>query len=693
MSILRKYPLASSAALAIAVAAALSACGGGGSTSSDTPASTPSTPVSAAPVTKSVPVKVIDGAIKNALVCLDKNANGACDEGEPSGRTDAGGNATLSVPEADAGKYSVLALVGTDAVDAEFGPVTTAFSMIAPADKPAVVSPLTTLVHVHAQNTGMSSTEAEAYVKAQSGLDASMFADYTTAAASDTSAGNAKALARLIVVSSQEAQPLVRGAVGQKDASGATVTQGDADKVVAQRLIELLSYLGAAAVDPAIRGAADPVAAFKAVAADILSDEDLNDKAVVAKVGVQRLAAAEAATQATVAPAASAALRMLTFKDVSNYYAYTTAATAADNTPDANNRVRYYLQHFDSVGGVKRQWNLGNTYERRGDLHWSGSAWVDCPLGDRSTSTVRDVAGNSVYEYCNGRERGTSKRATVDIAGRTLVSVVNEIRAFPGGDSGVSYSQFGPSDINLLGTATFPAGAKLFYQSTTSTATAPGYDVQSSNIVSLISAAVAAGGDARTGSGVSPACASILSTTPASNYSSPATTLEALTAVSRGVPCQFNPSTDQNGSSGTRNENWGFGSLSVGTLTGYYASLPAGTGNYYTKDANLRFAFTGGNAVTYYLCQVRTGGASRNCNSIGTGSYVITQLGDARVMSLTNPPSLAGKLSYNRILVERGGNVYYGYVSKPATYETARLNLDAGNALLTKLGLEAFVPQ
>jgi hypothetical protein len=54
MSILQKYPLAASAALAIAVAAALSACGGG-STSGDTPASTPSTPVAPTPVSKSVP--------------------------------------------------------------------------------------------------------------------------------------------------------------------------------------------------------------------------------------------------------------------------------------------------------------------------------------------------------------------------------------------------------------------------------------------------------------------------------------------------------------------------------------------------------------------------------------------------------------------------------------------------------------
>jgi hypothetical protein len=62
MSILRKYPLAGSAALAMAVAAALSACGGGSDTS---PGPLP-TPVVPTTVSKSVPVKVIDGAIENA---------------------------------------------------------------------------------------------------------------------------------------------------------------------------------------------------------------------------------------------------------------------------------------------------------------------------------------------------------------------------------------------------------------------------------------------------------------------------------------------------------------------------------------------------------------------------------------------------------------------------------------------------
>ena len=70
--------------LALAGAALLTLAGCGGSPSDATAPST----------TQDVVTRVVDGPISNALVCLDKNGNGACDAGEPSGRTDASGNLT-----------------------------------------------------------------------------------------------------------------------------------------------------------------------------------------------------------------------------------------------------------------------------------------------------------------------------------------------------------------------------------------------------------------------------------------------------------------------------------------------------------------------------------------------------------------------------------------------------------------------
>ena len=134
-------------------AALLSACGG----SADSPVDAVPLP----PTTVSQAVMVVDGPIKGALVCLDKNDNGVCESDETQGITTDDGSVTLQVPSADAGKYPVLALVGTDAVDKINGPVTTAFALKSPADQPAVVSPLTTLVVAQLGAAGGSSADAE----------------------------------------------------------------------------------------------------------------------------------------------------------------------------------------------------------------------------------------------------------------------------------------------------------------------------------------------------------------------------------------------------------------------------------------------------------------------------------------------------------------------------------------------------
>jgi trimeric autotransporter adhesin len=112
----------------VAVVLGVAGCGGGSGP-------TPSAPVS---TTTAVPISVIDGPIKGATVCLDKNGNGICDAGEPSGTTDIAGNVTLTVDNADIGMFPVVVMVGTDAVDADTGPVSVAYVMQAPADQVSV---------------------------------------------------------------------------------------------------------------------------------------------------------------------------------------------------------------------------------------------------------------------------------------------------------------------------------------------------------------------------------------------------------------------------------------------------------------------------------------------------------------------------------------------------------------------------
>ena len=127
-------------------------------------------------------------------------------------------------------------------------------------------------------------------------------------------------------------------------------------------------------------------------------------------------------------------------------------------------------------------------------------------------------------------------------------------------------------------------------------------------------------------------------------------------------------------------------------------TAPVGFGpapGFYSGNTKIRVAFTGtgANAVTYYSCKERfNNGSTRNCTAIGTGSYTITTAGDARVMTLSNPPLLASGLGYQGVFVERGGKVYSGYQSTTTTTNTAGLNLAATNALFSQLGLPAVNP-
>ena len=126
-------------ALAAAAALTLQGCGGGNAGFEPAPPAPPTTSVSGI---------VLDGALQSAKVCLDLNDNRACDSSEPSTSSDSTGAYTLSdLDPAQAGQHALLAEVtaGT-AIDADAGVVDKSFLLVAPAGKPAVISPFTTLL-------------------------------------------------------------------------------------------------------------------------------------------------------------------------------------------------------------------------------------------------------------------------------------------------------------------------------------------------------------------------------------------------------------------------------------------------------------------------------------------------------------------------------------------------------------------
>lgn len=676
---LRRNHFQAASVSASVLALVLGGCGG-----SD--ASSPN----AAPASVEVTTSVVDGRISNALVCLDRNSNGACDSDEPQGRTDGNGKVTLTIPAADAGKYPIVARVGTDAIDADHGPVGVAFTLSAPADQSAVVSPLTTLVQLAVASTGATSADAAASLQSTTGLSVSPFADYTQS--NDTSGGSLKAatLARIVVLTAQQQASAVAAAVGTTAADGTTITQSALDRTVSTQLLSLLPAMVSAAADPGVLSASGTALETKLVAAvqSIVAGSGLTPASAAVAV-----AAANPQADPATAPAAGIQLNALNYTDSANYYVRLLTFSLAQNTPDATGRTRFVDRRLRSSAGVLAKWGTGSDPWRNADLHWSGSAWVACGLNFESWSTARDAQGRSQYDYCGGLETGGSVRSTIDISGRKMSDVYAELRA--AGNTNITIQE-----TSAFGSATFPSGAKIFYHSNVPVTQAIAYypagasnPPGTSNVVTQYSAAVAAGGIAAA-QAANAACNSSETNTAGSN----STTLESLIASKPGTPCVFAQGSFTYGgatyTSDTPNEWWSNSTVSLGKL----GSAPVNSGpapGYYTTNTLLRVAFAGSgdHAVTYYACKERfNNGSVRNCTQIGTGTYAIATLGDARVLTFANLPAQAAGLTYNRVFVERGGAVYFGYQNKPTPTQSARFNTTASNALLTQLGVPAEDP-
>ncbi len=160
----------------------LAGCGGGGGGSSTTPL---------APTALTGKV-FINLAIKNALVCMDLNANNVCDTGEPtSAMTDVAGAYSLTydpavVTAAQVAAAPMIAQItpGTpaagasvDAEDPTIGVAQKPYTLSAPAGKAAQINPLTTLVQTGIR-AGLTLATAEAAVALQLAIPSADIYDY-----------------------------------------------------------------------------------------------------------------------------------------------------------------------------------------------------------------------------------------------------------------------------------------------------------------------------------------------------------------------------------------------------------------------------------------------------------------------------------------------------------------------------------
>ena len=393
-------------------------------------------------------------------------------------------------------------------------------------------------------------------------------------------------------------------------------------------------------------------------------------------------------------PIATTSLTFLSLADTApngtarDWFYQANLATAAENVPDLNGRLLYRSVRREKVGTATHEWILNSNYDRRDDMYWSGSKWTGCVFGDQGSNSARNTEGVGNFISCNNTSAGDTRRIDVDISGSLIKDVVATIRAFPGD---TTYAGWGPDPRTLSATATFPTGSRMAYQTNADTLNQIGYDVRTSNQANVFAAAFAAGGN---GSDASVPCAAAGITTFV------ATGFADFINTYKGTPCTytsaFTTAANSGGvtfSSGLPNEWWSQSTLSIGTIGTAPSSVPAASATaYYTTNQLIRFAFDGtATGVNYFNCKQRqSDGSVRNCVKIGSGTYKISSLGDARVMELTSEPDLG--LTYNRIMIERGGKVYFGFRSKLGVSQSARLNLPAANALFSLIGIPAITP-
>ena len=634
--------------------ATLAACGGGGSSSSAEPPPPPSSPA-----TTPVSMTVVDGPLEKALVCLDRNTNGLCDPGELSATTDSKGSASLDVPTADVGKFPIVAMVGTDAKDADTGPVTTAYILKAPPDATDVVSPLTTLVQTLRESTGSNTADAAAAIQSQLGLEGSALANFTE----DSSASGklAATLARLIVVTAQTQTKNTEGAL---DVDGKPLSNAQISSVIHLQLLQQLQTLATTVLDnPTLsdtsKSIADKESAMSAAASKLAEASGLNSS----NAGPLLASQTPGNVSEPSTPTDTSSLRWLWFGATNNYYLRVFTATAAQNTPDAQGKLHFSEYRKSIYDGQASPWVRPNIY-------WTGTEWFDCPNDFVNEITPSSTPGQFDSLYCKSL-RSTTKQNVRDISGLSMRSIVKEIQSSPLLDSSEgSFMSWGADPESIPSTAKWPAGSTLAYH----------------NVIDY-----------------------------SADYYSRNTTISFLDpATSSWRSASLAEFTSQNAGDFAPN-------VSLDQLNGNNARALVQGPIYLKTDGSLAykrylvgFETGGAQRARFYECEVsgsgESGGSSGSgvapapapatqvsqktdaapaCTTILESSYSISDQGGAKVLRFKAEPAQLNTSSFprERIFVERNGVTHVGFKDKPTTSFQQRLNKTATNALLATLGI------
>jgi hypothetical protein len=614
-----------SIAAALSGALILAACGGGGGGGGGA-GGQPSPSGISAPV--SLSGVVADGLIQGAQVCYDLNDNGRCDSGEPvSSNTGANGAYTLSVPAAEAGKHAVIAVVPVGAVDSDTGTVTIPYTLKAPPNTNTVasifVSPITTIVQEVMVASGSTNPAAAIeLVKQQLGMTISPLTNFIEQRATNPDAARAGTIAQVITALKQEV-------------SAAAATAG-VSEAQTQALLSVVVVNNLTALAESV---ASSTGSATLTAANLAANQGLNSSTVAIQAQIaSSIVAATTDTSTVTTPTAFVTLRDFRYTSPTNWnYRVFTGddVTRPDGFKRAND-VRVNSTAFPYVR------NLSYYNE-------AASSWYACPSDGFEAIVYKDATATAPSEssYCN-TYRDSSRRTTEDISGQTISAVVSRIRA-----SGLEgYSTWaGTPTLMMSQTAVFPAGSQLRYQVNTRLATP--ITQQLADKVRVYK-----------------------NTTAASFEKWPfAATLDEMIQY---YPGNFAGGTPNGGNSD------GIGQFPDGA---YQVAGMQAVKNY--RVMYQATSATTGNARIWQCRRNANAPAGNGFTNCSTGSaalmdttYTIETLADTRVLKFANlPAELLALRKNSRVLIERGGAVFYGFKDILSTDTTVRMNSTAWNAL------------
>jgi trimeric autotransporter adhesin len=629
----KKLELALTLTLATAVLT-LSGCGSGGGSGSS-PAGGTTSPADTPVSTTEINGAVADGLIQGAKVCYDLNDNNKCDSGEPvSTDTSADGKYTLKVPNDQAGKHAVIALVPVGAVDSDTGPVTKAYEMKSPpqADttKPVFISPITTIVqNVMVASGATNPAAAIELVKTQLGMTNSPLDNFIEQRSSSDPSVAADAsrtvqIAQIVTAVQQE--------VGiTADAAGVPPAQKEA--LISVVLVNNLSQLAQAATT--VGGGTTT----SAVGQNLVSSIGITSATVVVQAQIATvLTSSTPETTVSATPTPFVTLRDFRYTNASNwnYRLFTGDDVVQSDGFKYANEVRKIV-----LAGIDKPYSRNSAF-----FVPSTNAWYTCPSDGYLAIrfTVPNATGDSNSTFCR-TYASTTRRVDESIAGSTVGDVVARIRAsgLPG------YDTWGPTLSTLTNaSATFPTGSVLRYQVSTDSATPDGHNL--SDKVRVMKD----------------------STKPFGQWPF---------AASMDEMVKYYPGN--------------FGSLAVnGGNTDGVGEIPdlTVTDTTLQKVKNFRVAYeatsaTSGNA-RFYLCRRNaTPNTNTNCNGVNgqvilNTTYTIETKADARVMRFAAfPAEVEAFRKFRRLYVERAGAVFYGFKDILQTSTTLRLNQPAWDAL------------